>query len=177
MVAHPRISRKMRLWIACLAAAWICDSALAAGAGTQSIPLTNCSFETVAPLKAAPKGNERGTWVLDSGLQAPAQWKLSSAFPGELEVVEGGAADGRRFLRLAASAVRAAHLFQQWPDVRRGLSYEVSLRYRGGPVQLKVYEYDVAGKLKTDRAFARGDRKSTRLNSSHIPLSRMPSSA
>ena len=28
-----------------------------------------------------------------------------------------------------------------------------------------------------DKTYGKGDRKSTRLNSSHIPLSRMPSSA
>ena len=35
----------------------------------------------------------------------------------------------------------------------------------------------VVGKLAKVRRFLWGDRKSTRLNSSHIPLSRMPSSA
>ena len=32
-------------------------------------------------------------------------------------------------------------------------------------------------RLERDLAYVDGDRKSTRLNSSHIPLSRMPSSA
>ena len=37
---------------------------------------------------------------------------------------------------------------------------------------------DAAGSVGPDRRVAgNGDRKSTRLNSSHIPLSRMPSSA
>ena len=56
-----------------------------------------------------------------------------------MEVIDGGAADGQRFLRLAAGSVRAAHLAQECPGRRRGLGYEVSLRYRGGPVHLKVY--------------------------------------
>ena len=38
------------------------------------------------------------------------------------------------------------------------------------------YEYNPDWKTKAQDAFP-GDRKSTRLNSSHIPLSRMPSSA
>ncbi|MBT4814244.1 MAG: hypothetical protein HON70_01015 [Lentisphaerae bacterium] len=48
-------------------------------------------------------------------------------------------------------------MIQLCPGLRRGLTYEVVLRYRGGPVELKVYEYDAKGSLKTDRAFARGE--------------------
>ncbi|NOZ20694.1 MAG: hypothetical protein GXP25_06350 [Planctomycetes bacterium] len=119
--------------------------------------MKNGSFEVVKRLNAPPKANARGKWVLKSDLQVPAEWRLSSAFPGELEVVESGAADGRRFLRLAAGAERAVHLVQQCPGLRRGMAYEMSLRYRGGPVELRVYEYDSKGKLKTDRAFAKGE--------------------
>ncbi len=141
--------------IAGLLAALICSSAVATVAAPKKAYLQNPSFESVAPLKAPPKGSERGQWVLKSNLLAPAQWTLSGAFPGTLEVVEGGAADGKRFLRLAAGPERAAHLVQPCPDLRRGLGYEISLRYRGGPVDLKVYEYDGSGKLKADRALTR----------------------
>ena len=41
---------------------------------------------------------------------------------------------------------------------------------------LKKYFYKFLGKT-VPQIFVGGDRKSTRLNSSHIPLSRMPSSA
>ncbi len=77
-------------------------------------------------------------------------------YTGSVEVVEGAAADGKRFLRLAAGAERAAHLAQNCPQLRPGLTYKVTLRYRGGPVELKVYEYDAQSQLKTDRPFAEG---------------------
>ena len=44
----------------------------------------------------------------------------------------------------------------------------------GGATQMQAAMAPSAGR---DRAVQRTDRKSTRLNSSHIPLSRMPSSA
>ena len=126
-----------------------------AGATPESL-LQNGSFETLTRLSAPPAGNAQGVWVLKSELQAPAAWTLSGAFPGTLEVVAAGAAAGERFLRVTAGPNRAAHLAQPCPGLRGGLSYAVTLRYRGGPVELKVYEYDAKGQLKTDRAFARG---------------------
>ncbi len=156
MVKYASIAAYGRFWITGICAAWACTSAAVVAAEAENTLLQNCSFETVTRVEVPPKETERGKWVLKSDLQAPAQWKLSAAFPGELEMVEGGAADGQRFLRLAAGPERAAHLVQQCLGLRRGLGYEVSLRYRGGPVQLKVYEYDDAGRLKADRAFARG---------------------
>ena len=156
MLEHASTARAKRIRIAGLCAAWICTSAVAAAADAEKTFLQNCSFEAVTRVKVPPKETERGKWVLKSDLQVPAEWQLSSAFPGELEVAEGDAADGKRFLRLAAGAERAVHLFQKCPDLRHGLSYGISLRYRGGPVELKVYEYDGTDKLKADRAFAKG---------------------
>lgn len=132
------------------AAAW------AAGPVAPEMPLPNGSFETLTRLAASPTGNAQGIWVLKSDLQAPTAWTLNTAFPGTLEVIDGDAAEGQRFLRLTAGAQRAAHLAQPSPSLRGGLRYEVALHYRGGPVELKVYEYDAGGGLKADRAFARG---------------------
>ena len=42
--------------------------------------------------------------------------------------------------------------------------------------QIALFEDELA-KMATESVKAEADRKSTRLNSSHIPLSRMPSSA
>ena len=162
MAKHAMRTRRASTWIAAVCAAWVGTSGAVAAAGADDAFLKNASFETAAPLKAAPAANDRGQWVLKSGLLAPAEWGLSSAFPGELEVVEGDAADGRRFLRLAAPPERAAHLTQPCPDFRRGLCYEVSLRYRGGPVELKVYEYDGEGRLQADRPFAQGKQSPVR---------------
>jgi hypothetical protein len=149
-------------WLAaCLCAAWFPTwvGAVTAGEGkperSQDL-LENGSFEAIQRLAAPPKGNDFGIWVLKSDLQAPVAWTLSSAYPGELEVVEGDAADGQRFLRLAAGAKRAAHLYQSCPRLRPGLAYKVTLRYRGGPVELKVYEYTAQGRLDADRPFADG---------------------
>lgn len=156
MVRHTSTTWKERTRTTFICAALVSTSAVALAADSETTLLKNCSFEAVAPVKAPPEGNELGRWVLKSDLLTPAEWRLSPAYPGELEVIEGGAADGQRFLRIAAGSNRAAHLAQQCPGLLRGLAYEVSLRYRGGPVELKVYEYDDAGRLRADRAFAGG---------------------
>ena len=143
--------------VLCFAVAVCCAAATAASAGQSGAgdaSLRNGSFETLVQLKVPPPGNSIGQWALKSSLQAPANWTLSSAYPGELTVLENGAPDGERFLRVVALPKRAAHLHQPWAGLRRGLTYEASLRYRGGPVELKVYEYDASGTLKADRAFA-----------------------
>ena len=124
--------------------------------------LQNGSFEDLVRLKAQPAANAMGRWALKSDLQAPAEWRLSAAYPGELEVVEGDASDRARFLRVTAQPKRASHLTQPCPGLRRGLNYEVTVRYRGGPIELKVYEYDSKGDLKTDRPFAAGGRTALR---------------
>ena len=146
--------------VASLCLAWSSAGLVMAAAGEGKPPeekglIENGSFEAIERLAAQPKGNELGSWVLESDLQAPAAWTLNAAYPGTLEVVEGVAAD-KRFLRLAAGAARAAHLAQNCPQLRPGLTYKVTLRYRGGPVELKVYEYDSQNRLKADRAFAEG---------------------
>jgi len=135
----------------------VCMCGWAMGADASSALVANGSFEALKRLQAPPRPSVKGRWVLKGGLRAPVGWTLSSAFPGQLEIMEGDAADGRRFLRVTAQPRRAAHLFQPWPGVRHGLTYEVSLRYRGGPVELKIYEYDGKGRLKADRPFARGE--------------------
>lgn len=143
--------------IAAICAEWIATSSAAKAAAPKPALLRNPGFETAARLEAPPKASVQGQWVLKSELLAPTEWTLSQAYPGELHVIENGAAEGRRFLRIAAGPSRAAHLAQPCPGLRRGLGYEVSVRYRGGPVELKVYEYDDAGKLKADRTFAHGE--------------------
>ena len=155
MTNSASTTHRVKTWIACLSAAWTVAAAAAMASETEKTLLANGSFEAIATVKA-PTGNEQGAWLLKTNLQAPSHWRLSSAFPGDLEVVEDDAYDGKCFLRLAARPERATHLTQQCPGFRRGLVYQVSLRYRGGPVELKVYEYDDKGKLKADRAFAKG---------------------
>ena len=134
MIKRANVVRRTTTWIAGLCAAWVCISAEATAADAESTFLRNPSFEVVSPGKAPSKGNELGRWVLKGDLLAPTEWTLSSAYPGELEVIEGDAADGQRCLRVAAGPKRAAHLAQRCPALRRGLGYEVSLRYRGGPI-------------------------------------------
>ena len=58
------------------------------------------------------------------------------------------------------------------PQVGQVLSFEVTLGPNG-----KKRAQDVQYPVRARRLPAPRDRKSTRLNSSHIPLSRMPSSA
>ena len=98
-------------------------------------------------------------------------------------------ADGRSGLE-SVDFTAHGELFTLWAGPVRaslGASYDrdkntnVAVTYAGFPVIATTTPY--TGKRITRAAFAElqvpfvGDRKSTRLNSSHIPLSRMPSSA
>ena len=156
MIPQARVAFRRVAGILCLASAWHWAAPTVTAVEAESPLLQNGSFEAVASVTLPAKGNQFGKWALADDGQGPAGWKLSSAYPGNLAVIEEGAADGQRFLRVTAGPNRAAHLVQPLADLRPGLAYEVTLRYRGGPVELKVYEYDGAGKLKADRAFATG---------------------
>ncbi|NLX96687.1 MAG: hypothetical protein GXY83_10970 [Rhodopirellula sp.] len=149
--------------IGCLALS-TCYASAAYGATKPeagSVLIENGSFERVQRLSSLPK-SEVGTWMLKSDLQAPAVWTLNPAYPGTLEVVERDAFEGERFLRIAAGAKNAAHVTQPCPTLRHGVKRRFTLRYRGGPVELKVYEYDSQSKFKTERQFAEGTATSTR---------------
>jgi hypothetical protein len=161
MISERFRSPRQAGWLVLAVGLGLISALLTAAEGTRASDppealIQNASFESLIRLAAPPAGNATGAWVLKSDQQAPAVWTLSGAYPGTLEVHEDGAADGQRFLRLAAGPQRAAHLAQPCPGLRGGLRYEVSLRYRGGPVEMKVYEYTAEGKLKADRAFAKG---------------------
>ena len=121
----------------------------------KGVFLENGGFEVIQRL-AAPAKDQVGAWVLKSDLQAPAKWTLNPAYPGTLEVVEGGVADGRHFLRIAAGAKNAAHLAQSCRGLHPGAKLKFTLCYRGGPVELKAYEYDAQSKFKGERQFAEG---------------------
>lgn len=155
MIRLATATRQVRSSLTCGFAAWILVSAAANACASERTVLQNPSFEAVAVVQAPPQASAQGTWVLKSGLRVPEGWTLSQAYPGELEVVEQGAAEGQRFVRVVAGPNRAAHLAHPWSGLRPGLGYKVSLRYRGGPVELKVYEYDGTNALKSDRAFVR----------------------
>ncbi len=156
MIERANRTQRMGIRTGCIGAAWLLVPTIVWAAGANDALVRNPSFEAVATLAAPPPTNDRGQWALRSDLAAPTDWTLSAAFPGTLEIVDQGAADGQRFLRITAGPERAAHVAQPWAGLRRGLGYEVSVRYRGGPLELKVYEYDADGRLKTDRALARG---------------------
>ena len=83
----------------------------------------------------------------------------------------------------AAAGAQAQAVFQQpWILLLfAGLFVALALSMFGFfelalPTALQTRFADLSGRLKGGRMLSR-DRKSTRLNSSHIPLSRMPSSA
>ena len=80
----------------------------------------------------------------------------------------------RAFLSLVAGSMSAPRVAFAQPETRK-----VAL-YANVGADLTHYDVDVAGAALTKRAtvtLPAGDRKSTRLNSSHVSLSRMPSSA
>ncbi len=147
-----------RLVLACCLAysLWLASAAHGAGKPEDAkVLLKNGSFETIQRVPSPPK-SAAGAWVLKSDQQSPTMWTLNPTYPGVLEVVEGGAAHGERFLRLAAGAKSAAHLTQACPALRGGVKLKYTLRYRGGPVELKVYQYAAQSKFKGERQFAEG---------------------
>ncbi len=115
--------------------------------------LANSSFEFITTSDARTKEK----WKLKGEGRVPDQWRLSPAFPGELEFVESAAPEEKKFIRVAAGEKRAAHIYQACSQVRWGQAYEVSLRYRGGPVLLEMYEYDEAGTLVAEHVFSVGN--------------------
>lgn len=116
----------------------------------------NPGFESVS-VSPDPTGRK---WKLKSGDLIPDGWNLSPAFPGELEVVESTAPEGERFLRITAGKGRAAHIYQSCPNIVRGRVYEISLRHKGGPMALEMYEYDAAGHLVAEHVFAKSSPNS-----------------
>ena len=82
-------------------------------------------------------------------------------------------------LLLNTDSYKASHAFQYPPNTTRVFSY---IESRGGKFDRTVF-FGLQGFLKqylsrpVTAEQVDEDRKSTRLNSSHIPLSRMPSSA
>lgn len=148
-----------RAWQAAVCCLTLFPGVFAAGRdgkpGVGDVLVENGSFEMVQRHPAPPNGPAT-TWILKSDLQAPSKWTLSPVYPGTLELVEGGAAEGKRFLRIIAGSKNAAHLVQGYRPLRPGLKVRFTLRYRGGPVEMKVYEYDAQGKFKGERPFAEG---------------------
>ena len=94
-----------------------------------------------------------------------------------LRDVSGMSAQGSRFrviIGVLAALVVASPAFAQSPISFAGKKISVSIGF--SPVGIG---YDTYGRVlaRYMPKYLPGDRKSTRLNSSHIPLSRMPSSA
>ncbi|NOZ22010.1 MAG: hypothetical protein GXP25_13090 [Planctomycetes bacterium] len=132
-------------------------SALAAGAAEEKSLLENGGFEELARVQGvAEGGGKHGSWMLKGGPKVPAHWTLSGYFGGELSVLSEGAPEGKRFLRIRAGAEREAHIHQLRPEIKSGGCYKVSLRYRGGPVLIKAYEYTEEGKAPRIETIATG---------------------
>ena len=120
---------------------------LAAGAASalaedSQTLLKNGGFEQLARIPGVPDGGgKHGSWVLKGDSQAPVDWTLSSYFGGTLTVLMEGAPEGSACLRMEAPAKREAHVWQACNGIWSGGFYRVSIRYRGGPVAIKAYEY------------------------------------
>ena len=82
-----------------------------------------------------------------------------------------GKRKGKHKFRNADEARKARELESSWADLKKKWGVEEEERKRKRAMSAPVW--------KPEQKSYRGqkDRKSTRLNSSHIPLSRMPSSA
>ena len=119
---------------------------LAAGAEEEKSLLRNGGFGEVTQVAGVAKdGGKHGSWTLKRGPHAPAHWKLSGHFGGELTVLSDGAPEGKRFLRIQAGDERQAHILQLCPEVKSAGYYRASIQYRGGPVLIKAYEYGGKG--------------------------------
>ena len=120
--------------------------ALAAGAAEEKSLLTNGGFEKVTQVAGVAEGSgKHGSWMLKGGPHTPARWTPSHHFSGELSILSEGAPEGKQFLRIQAGAKREAHIVQPCPGVKSDSCYMVSIRYRGGPVRVKAYEYSGKG--------------------------------
>ncbi len=108
-------------------------------------------------LQSVLSDSARGKWTLPSDGRAPDHWRLSTAFPGELEVLESDAPEGRRFIRVTAGKRRAAHIYQSRPQMVRRRVYKISLHHQGGPAKLRMYEYDAEGNFVGEPVLAKGD--------------------
>ena len=141
---RPSWSTKCHGGLCILAAAVLAATVPAAEPETL---LKNGGFEQLVKAPGVPDtGGERWSWTLKGSSRFPERWTLSSYFGGaELSVLSDGAVEGRYALHIQAGAKREAHLRQECPGIWAGGSYRASIRYRGGPVSIKAYEY-VAGR-------------------------------
>ena len=120
--------------------------AVVASADEPTTLAVNGGFERTIRVPGLPDtGGKHGSWLLEGSPAAPAEWVLSGYFGGKLTVQADGAAEGRHYLRISAGTERQAHIHQACPGVRTGPLYRVSMRYRGGPVEIKAYEYGADG--------------------------------
>ena len=110
--------------------------------------------------------------LLPGSIVAPATL-LEQAFADDLDRGKARLARGRRAtIRTAALINGAASHSVEFDDIHRDSGY-----HPGSPT-ISAALAVAQGTGATGEQFLRAvDRKSTRLNSSHIPLSRMPSSA
>ena len=150
--------------------------ALAAGAEEEKSLLKNGGFEEVTQVAGVAEGGGKyGRWTLKGGPHAPAHWTLSSHFGGELSILSERAPEGKQFLRIESGAEREAHVVQPCSEIKSGGYYGVSVRYRGGPVLIKAYEYSEKGggphieTIATGRATGHDDEWS-RIEGLYYPL-------
>ena len=113
--------------------------------------------ELVRAPGVADTGGKSGSWVLKAGPQAPAGWTLSGWFGGTLTVLSEGAPEGKHYLRIQGTAEREAHIHRECPGIWAGGCYKVSIRYRGGPVKIKAYEYKAGESAPRIPALATGE--------------------
>lgn len=120
--------------------------------------LQNGGFEDTRVVAGAASPDQGfGVWALGEDRLAPSGWSLNSAYPGSLEVLSDGAAEGERFLRLRGDGARGvAHVFQACPAVRAGGAYHVRAQARGGPVNLAFYEYYTDGTIRVNEFLRSG---------------------
>jgi hypothetical protein len=120
--------------------------------------LRNGSFEELSLIEGSPdRDRGAGQWTLD-GSRMPTHWRPNSVYPGHLAITGDGAFHGKRCMTITAGKARDAQIYQPLADLRPGRWYHLSVRVKGGPASLLVYEYrkdrpaPVAKTLSSDTA-------------------------
>ena len=148
--------------------------ALTATAEEEKPLLKNGGFEKLVRAPGvADTGGKRGSWMLKNGPHAPAEWTLSGWFGGTLTVLSERAPEGKHYLRIQGTAKREAHIHQECPGIWAGGCYKVSIRYRGGPVKIRAYEYKAGARSPRIPALATGQATEgewRRIEETYAPL-------
>ena len=142
-----------------------------AGPAFAQEPSTQKPFEPVSG-----QDGKDVVWIPSPPDMVEKMMEMAHVGPGDL-VMDLGSGDGRNIIAAAKRGARGVGV-EYNPDMvalSRRLAQEAGVADSARFVEADMYTYDITG--ANVLALFLLDRKSTRLNSSHTDISRMPSSA